>query len=125
MDVDYRPRRHSVRLYLSAWRLFGRVTGMVQGAAQFCCKCVFEQTGGYDESAWIGEDVGFYWTLKKLAGSTDRTVRFIGEPRVRPSCRRFDKWPVWKIMVWTNPLFIALFLRWKRAWTGWYSDAVR
>ena len=125
VDVDYRPRRHSVRLYLRAWRLFGRVTGMVQGASQFCCKCVFEQTGGYDESAWIGEDFGFYWTLKRLARSKGQTVRFIGEPRVQPSCRRFDQWTVWKIMVSTNPLFIALFRRWKPAWRGWYSNAVR
>ena len=125
VDVDYRPRRLAVRLYLGAWRLFGRATGMVQGAAQFCRRCVFEQTGGYDESVWIGEDVDFYWKLKRLAKSTGRTVRFIGEPRVRPSCRRFDKWTVWKIIVWTNPLFIALFRRWKRAWTGWYTDPVR
>ena len=28
-------------------------------------------------------------------------------------------------LVWTNPLFIAAFRRWKRFWGGWYSDAVR
>ncbi len=125
VDVDFRPRRLAVRLYLGAWRIFGRTTGMVQGAAQFCRRCIFEQTGGYDESVWMGEDVDFYWKLKGLAKSTGRTVRFIREPRVRPSSRRFDRWPVWKIIVWTNPLVIALFRRWKRAWAGWYSDPVR
>ena len=125
VDVDFRPRHLAVRLYLGAWRVFGRATGMVQGAAQFCRRCIFEQTSGYDESVWMGEDVDFYWKLKGLAKSTDRTVRFIQEPRVRPSCRRFDRWPVWKIIVWTNPLVIALFRRWKRAWAGWYSDPVR
>ena len=125
MDVDFRPRRLAVRLYLGAWRVFGRATGMVQGAAQFCRRCTFEQTGGYDESVWMGEDVDFYWKLRGLAKSTGRTVRFIREPRVRPSSRRFDRWPVWKIIVWTNPLVIALFRRWKRAWAGWYSDPVR
>ena len=49
--------------------------------------------------------------------------RFIRSPRVRPSCRRFDKWPVWRVLIWTNPLFIALFRRWKAVWGGWYSDA--
>ena len=72
-----------------------------------------------------GVDVDFYRAMKKLARSTDRTVRFITEPRVRPSCRRFDKWPVWKILLWTNPLYIALFRGWKPAWKGWYSNAVR
>ena len=125
VDVDYRPERRSMRLYLRAWRLLGRFAGMAQGAAQFCNRRVFEQVGGYDESAWIGEDVDFYRAMKKLARLTDRTVGFITEPRVRPSCRRFDRWPVWRILVRTNPLFIALFRRWKPAWTGWYSDAVR
>ena len=125
VDVDYRPRRLSVRLYLRVWRLLGRVTGMVQGAAQFCGKDAFEEVGGYDENVWIGEDVDFYWSLRKLAGRTRRQVRLLREPRVRPSCRRFDIWPVWKILVWTNPVFIGLLRRWKPAWKGWYSDAVR
>ena len=125
VDVDYRPQRLFVRLYLRAWRLLVRLTGMVQGAAQFCRRDVFEEVGGYDESVWMGEDVDFYWSLRKLAARTRRTVRFLREPRVRPSCRRFDKWPVWKILVWTNPVFIGLFRRWKPVWKGWYSDAVR
>ena len=60
VDVNYRPRRLAVRLYLRAWRIFGHLTGMVQGATQFCRKRVFEQVGGYDETAWIGEDIDFY-----------------------------------------------------------------
>ena len=125
VDVDYEPRRPVVRVYLRAWRLFGRLTGMVQGATQFCRKDIFEQVGGYDERAWIGEDVDFYWALKRLAKHEHRTVRLLRRPRVQPSCRRFDKWPLWRILLWTNPLFIALFRRWKAVWTGWYSDAVR
>ena len=125
VDVDYRPRRLAVRLYLRAWRLFGRLTGMVQGATQFCRKRVFEQVGGYDETAWIGEDVDFYRTLRRLAREEHRTVRFISEPRVQPSCRRFDKWPLWRVLIWTNPLFILVFRRWKAVWRGWYSHPVR
>ena len=125
VDVDYRPKRHSVKLYLRAWRVLGRLTGMVQGATQFCRRRVFEQIGGYDEKVWIGEDVDFYWGLKRFARRTGRTVRFIRSPRVRPSCRRFDKWPLWRTLVWTNPLFIWLFRRWETVWKGWYSRAVR
>ena len=95
VDVDYRPRRRTVRLYLRAWRLLARLTGMAQGATQFCRASVFEEVGGYDETAWIGEDVDFHWSLKRLARKTDRTVAFIRHPRVRPSARRFDKWPLW------------------------------
>ena len=125
VDVDYRPKRRSMWLYLRAWRLLSRLTGMAQGATQFCRKPVFEEVGGYDEKAWIGEDADFFWALKKLAKRTGRTVRFIEDPRVQASSRRFDKWPLWKILVWTNPLFIALFRRRKAFWSGWYSRAVR
>ncbi len=125
VDVDYRPQRFSIRLYLRAWRFLGRFMGMGQGATQFCRQDAFEQVGGYDEKVWIGEDVDFFWSLKRLAKETDHSVRFIRNPRVRPSCRRFDKWPAWKILIWTNPLFIVLFRRWKAAWRGWYSHAVR
>ena len=125
VDLDYRPRRPFIRLYLRLWRVLARVTGMVQGAAQFCRRDVFAEIGGYDESARVGEAVDFHWSLARLARRTGRHVRLLREPRVKPSCRRFDKWPVWKILVWTNPVFIALLRRWKGAWKGWYSDAVR
>ena len=125
VDVEYRPKRRSMRGYLWTWRLLSRLTGMAQGATQFCRKSVFDEVGGYDEKTWIGEDADFFWALKKLARRTGRIVSFIEEPRVHASSRRFDKWPLWKILVWTNPLFIALFRRRKAFWSGWYSRAVR
>ena len=125
VDVEYRPKRRSMRLYLRAWRILSHLTGMAQGATQFCRKSVFDKVGGYDEKAWIGEDADFFWALKKYAKRTGRTARFIRDPQVRASSRRFDKWPLWKTLVWTNPLFIALFRRRKAFWSGWYSRAVR
>ena len=125
VDTDYRPSRTFVRAYLRVWRVVGRLTAMVQGATQFCRKENFERAGGYDEGAWIGEDVAFYWALQRLARREHRVVRFLRRPRVQPSCRRFDKWPLWRILLWTNPLVIALFRRRKSVWTGWYSHPVR
>src|SRR5437763_5799980 len=37
-DTDYRPQRHTVRLYLRLWRLVSLVTRMAQGACQFCTR---------------------------------------------------------------------------------------
>ena len=124
-DVEYRPRRLPIRLHLRAWRLLARLLDMVQGPTQFCRASVFDQVGGYDERAWIGEDVDFFWSMKRFAKRTGGTVRFIRNPRVRPSSRRFDTWPLWKVLVWTNPLFIALFRRRKGMWGGWYARPVR
>ena len=125
VDVDYRPQRLFIRLYLKAWRILARLTGMAQGATQFCRRGAFERVGGYDEKAWIGEDVDFFWSLKKFAKANKGRVQLIQSPRVQPSCRRFDKWPTWRILIWTNPIFIALFRRRKKVWGGWYSRPVR
>ena len=125
VDVEYRPQRRVMRLYLRAWRLLARRMRLVQGATQFCRRDAFEQVGGYDEQAWIGEDVDFYRSMERLAGSVGGTVRFIEQPRVQASSRRFDRWPLWKTLLWTNPLFIAPFRRRKGFWTGWYRRPVR
>ena len=125
VDVEYRPRRMVIRLYLRCWRQLARLTGMVQGATQFCRRSAFEAVGGYDENVWIGEDVDFLWSLKKLAKGTGRSIRVVRTPRVLPSTRRFDKLPVWKVLLFTNPLFIALFRRWKAVWADWYKRPVR
>ena len=125
IDVEYRPRRLIIRLYLRGWRYFARLTGMVQGATQFCRRSSFESVGGYDESVWIGEDVDFLWSLKKLANETSQSVRVIQTPKVLPSTRRFDKLPIWKVLLFTNPLFITLFRRWKSVWADWYQRPVR
>ena len=88
VDVKYRPRRALIRTYLQGWRLLSRALGMVQGATQFCSKAAFEEIGGYDETAWIGEDVDFYWAMRKLAKRTKSSVSLIRNPRVLASSRR-------------------------------------
>ncbi len=80
VDVEYQPRRRSMRLYLSAWRLLGRRMRLVQGATQFCRRSVFEQVGGYAEQAWIGEDVDFYRSMERLPRSAGGGGRVIEAP---------------------------------------------
>ncbi len=125
VDADYRPARFLIRAYLRLWRLLGKVTGMAQGATQFCRRNVFESLGGYSETLYMGEDVDFYWRLGKAARNRELRVCFIGDLRVLPSCRRFDQWPFWRTLVWTNPLFILLFRRRKWAWDNWYRRPLR
>lgn len=124
-DAVHTSNRRVIRLYLRFWRLIGTIAGMAQGAAQFCTREAFEAAGGYDESLWMGEDVDFYWRLTKLARRTGSRVAFLRDVCVYPSPRRFDRWPVWKILARTNPLFILLFRRRRAAWGGWYDQLVR
>jgi glycosyltransferase involved in cell wall biosynthesis len=125
VDIDYRPARPLIKVYLRLWRLIGRCLGMAQGAAQFCRRDAFSALGGYDESIYMGEDVDFYWRLSKFAKARGRHVRFLTDVRVVPSCRRFDQWPTLRILTETNPLYILLFRHHQAAWRGWYSDVPR
>lgn len=124
-DVVHRSSRWTLRAYLSLWRALGLMAGMAQGASQFCRKGVFRELGGYDETQYMGEDVDFYWRLKRLARRQDRAVVFVRDVRVTPSARRFDAWPLWRTFVWTNPLVILALRRRHKAWDGWYSAPPR
>lgn len=125
VDTDYRPKKLTVQAYLQFWRIIGKLSGMAQGATQFCRKDVFFTLKGYDETLLMGEDVDFYWRLKKLAKRQNGNVVFIDDLRVVPSTRRFDQWPLWRTLVWTNPLFVLMFRRSAMCWRGWYKSAPR
>lgn len=125
VDTDYRPIKRMVRVYLRFWRIIGKLTGIAQGATQFCREDVFSTLEGYDETLFMGEDVDFHWRLQRLAKRQDGSVIFIEDIKVVPSTRRFDQWRLWRTLLWTNPLIILLFRRSKTCWQGWYKAAPR
>lgn len=125
MDTEYRPKKRSIRAYVGLWRILGRVAGMAQGATQFCLRDTFTSLAGYDESLFMGEDVDFYWRLRRHARHVGGHVRFIDELKVVPSCRRFDRWALWRTLIWTNPLVIAPLRRARFMWRGWYDAPLR
>jgi glycosyltransferase involved in cell wall biosynthesis len=125
LDTDYDPTKLTVRIYLHIWRIIGRAAGMAQGATQFCRRDPFIQLNGYDETLFMGEDVDFFWRLKRLAKRSHGRVSFVDDIKVIPSTRRFDRWRLWRTLVWTNPLFVFLFRRSKTRWEGWYTAMPR
>ncbi|MFN2510591.1 MAG: glycosyltransferase [Pyrinomonadaceae bacterium] len=125
VNTDYRPVKLTSKIYLQCWGIIGKLSGMAQGATQFCRKDVFLALDGYDESLFMGEDVDFYWRLKKFARRQNVRVKFIEDIHVVPSTRRFDQWRLWRTLIWTNPLFILMFRRRKAVWHGWYKAVPR
>jgi glycosyltransferase involved in cell wall biosynthesis len=125
VDIDYRPARTSIRVYLRLWRLIGLTLGMAQGALQFCRRDAFWTLRGYDETIYMGEDVDFYGRLNKLAKGRGQHLRFLRDIQVVASCRRFDQWPTLRTLIKTNPFYIALFRKRQSAWGGWYDDVPR
>ncbi len=124
-DIIHTPVSKLLRAYLHAWRWFGNQLDMAQGAAQFCRRSAFDVLKGYDDSYFIGEDVDFYWRLQKLCRKTGSHLSFLDDVKVVPSPRRFDLTPTWRTLIWTNPVFIALFRKRSAAWTAWYVKTPR
>ena len=125
VDTDYRPAKTMIRIYLGLWRMLGKLVGMAQGATQFCRREVYTSLSGYDESLYMGEDVDFHWRMKQCAKRQNARVCLIENVHVVPSTRRFDQWPFWRTLVWTNPLFVLAFRRKPGTWRRWYTVVPR
>lgn len=125
VDAVHRPKRFVSRAYLDLWRAVGILAGMAMGACQFCRRDIFAGLGGYDETLYMGEDVDFFWRLRAFARRRGLETCFIRDLQVVPSARRFDQWPLWRILVLTNPLLILLLRRHRSSWAGWYDQAPR
>jgi glycosyltransferase involved in cell wall biosynthesis len=121
VDTDYRAAKTLVNIYLQLWRILGKVTGMAQGATQFCRREVYASMLGYDEALYMGEDIDFYWRMKQFAKLQNAHVCFIEDMQVVPSTRRFDQWSFRRILICTNPFYVLAFRRKERAWRGWYK----
>jgi glycosyltransferase involved in cell wall biosynthesis len=125
VTIDHRPKRFLIKLYLGFWKILGNLFDMAQGGTQFCRRSIFMELNGYDESLYMGEDIDFYWRLTKLAKSKRLRLCCLKDVEVVPSARRFDQWPVWRTLVWTNPIYALLFRRKIEAWRGWYQTGPR
>lgn len=125
VDAAYHPERALLEVYLRSWRAMAAIAHMAQGASQFCRRDVFFELGGYDETFYMGEDVDFYWRLRTLARRRKLRTCVIRDIQVVPSARRFDRWPLWRTLVWTNPLVVWALRRRRSWWAGWYQDAPR
>lgn len=125
VDAAHRPARALVRAYLKLWRVLGLLAAMAQGACQFCRRQIFIELGGYDEALYMGEDVDFYWRLRRLARQRHGPTCFIRDLQVVPAARRFDRWPLWRTLVWTSPPVVYALRRHRLPWAGWYRDPPR
>ena len=124
-EVIHRPASAILRLYFRAWKALGKLFGMAQGAALFCRHDSFVALGGFDESLYMGEDTDFYWRLKAHARNQGGHVQMLKGVHAIPSTRRFDQWPLWRTLVYTNPLFIGFLRKRASAWREWYEQAPR
>ncbi|MBK9156246.1 MAG: glycosyltransferase [Chloracidobacterium sp.] len=125
VEYDTAPSRWWVRYYVAMFQFWGKVLRMRQGAAQFCRRSAFEQTGGCDPTIFVGEDIEFHWRLDKLAKSLGGRTVFIESPRVITSSRRWDKMGLIPLLFFSHPVTILIGWRRPAFWKAWYENAIR
>ena len=123
MDVRLYPKRFTVRAYIDLMRFVAVLAKMHMGACQFCRRDIFMSLGGYDETHFIGEDVEFVWRLRAAARRRELTTVFVRDLHVTTSSRRFDRWPLWRILLMTHPLILLALRRQRAVWRDWYDQA--
>ncbi len=124
VEYDHLERKW-MKWYLAGWKFWAAVFNFAQGAAQFSRRQVFSAVGGYDESIFMGEDIDFYWRLRRHARRHGGYVTVLNDCRVVTSARRFNKLTLWRVLLLTHPGFIRLMWRKRRWWSDWYDRAVR
>jgi glycosyltransferase involved in cell wall biosynthesis len=123
VEVRFRSRRRMVRAYVALMRVVGRLASMHMGACQFCERDMFDSLGGYDETIYMGEDVDFVWRLRTAARRRGLTTALVRDLHVTTSSRRFDGWPLWRILLMTHPLVVFGLRRRKSPWRDWYDPS--
>lgn len=121
----YEPTKLGTRLLVAAWALYRRHRGGAQGVTQFCTREAFHALGGYRPELYMSEDVEFFARLTRLGEQTGAPVVHLTGLRVRPSHRRFEQWPSWRMIWWANPITAHLFLTSRRFWRHWYDTTIR
>ncbi|WP_369383212.1 glycosyltransferase [Streptomyces sp. cg36] len=121
----YTPARFAAQLLCALWDAYRTRTGGAQGVAQFCTRAAFQEVGGYRPDLFMSEDVEFFARLTAHGQRTAQPVRILDELRVRPSTRRYDQWPAWRMWWWQNPVTARLALSSPRFWRHWYQSTVR
>ena len=117
--------RRWMKWYLAGWKFWAGIFHFAQGAAQFSRRPAFSAIGGYDESLFMGEDIDFFWRLRRYARRHGGYVTVLNDRTVVTSGRRFNQMKVWRVLFLTHPLFIRLTWRKRRWWKDWYERAVR
>lgn len=121
----YTPAQFGARVLCAFWDAYRTRKGGAQGVAQFCTAAAFTALGGYRTDLFMSEDVEFFARLTAHGRQQRQPVVIVDELRVRPSTRRYDQWPSWRMWWWQNPVTARLALSSPRFWRHWYQSTVR
>jgi len=104
------------------WNWISRTFGLAAGSFIFCRREEFLQTGGFPESLYAGEEIGFVQRLKKLKRTSKSKFLVIKNPPVITSSRKLKWHTSGQIVLHMILLFSFPFaVRFKKLCGFWYK----
>ncbi len=117
MDVS-RTKLLKVRLLLKLWNFISGFRKLAAGYYLFCLRQAWEETGGFDETVYVAEDVIFSKQLKKWAKQHNMNFHILDIP-IQASLRKFYWFSFGKIAL---SLAVGFFVKGNRDKCGvWYE----
>lgn len=95
-DQENLPRH--VTLGLESWNRISRTMRWAAGSYIFCFRQAWEETGGFSEEWYAGEEVAFSRLLKKWCRKQKLKFSIITETRLETSSRKVEAHSVWQTL---------------------------
>lgn len=113
------------RLGLAFWNVISRVFKVAAGTYIFCHREMWEETGGFDERFYAGEEIDFSRKLKQACRRRGMQFEIIRETPVPTSARKIESHSPLRMFGTILRLTVPGALRTRKACAFWYDRRER
>ena len=107
------------------WNLFSKAFNFGAGSFIFCTKKDFILSGGFPETVYAGEEIGFIQKLKKIHRKSKRNFVILTNHPVVTSPSKLSWYSNWQITLYMLlVLFFPLSIRFRKLCGFWYKRPV-
>jgi glycosyltransferase involved in cell wall biosynthesis len=121
-----RPVKPAAGMALALWNRFSRFSSIAAGSFIFCRRDAFREVGGFSESVFAGEEIGFSLRLARWGRRRGRGFSIVPDPPVITSVRKMQWYSAARLTA--SALMFLLFppaVRSRRLCGIWYNRPSR
>jgi glycosyltransferase involved in cell wall biosynthesis len=119
MDPTETPA--AMRIGLACWNLASVFFGWAAGSYVYCLQTAWEETGGFDERYYAGEEIGFSRRLKRWGRRQGMRFAVISDQAVETSPRKADHFTIGQMIRQVMVCCLPGSLRRRDRCRFWYS----
>ncbi len=113
------------RAGLAGWNVLSRACGLAAGSYMYCPRKAWEETGGFDETVYAGEELAFSIRLRDWCRARGLGFRILSGARLETSARKIDQFSPWNMVVMMTGLLLPSARRRADKCAYWYDPALR